>query len=71
MQESKRDGFLLSVIHFQSPVRLFFINNPIPTSALGILDPVLELIWGQESARHGFPVAMGGARSLGCLSPPP
>jgi len=36
-----------------------------------MLDPILELLWGQESARHGFPVTTSGARSLECLLPVP
>ena len=59
------------MIHFHSPVRLFLLTNPVPTSALGMLDPILELLWGQESARHGFPVTTSGARSLECLPPVP
>lgn len=32
--------------------------------------PVLELTWGQKSARPGFPFAMGDARRLEYVSPP-
>lgn len=52
------------MIHFQSPVRLFLLTNPVATRALGMLDPILELLWGGESARQGFPIAPSGARSL-------